>query len=241
MGAAIVILLFLTSFAHAGAAPSLAATPHQRRTLAADSGWIKLWDTAWWITLRATPAGVPLARIEYHARFADDHDPRTLAGHWDVDGEDRNGFTGRVPVTCATRPDYDRRLRVKVRVVDVNDTASDWVDMVFPATESSGDDSAPPLTAEPSTERRSESLGTVQIIANDDMTIADAKAALQRRARDKGGDAAIGFRLVETTGNRVTFAADVIRYVDVPATPTPARTGTAPDRVLAELAMPGAR
>lgn len=234
---AIAGLLFPISLAHAGAAPGLVATAHQQRTLAAGSGFLGLWETSWWLALRATRSGAALARIEYRAQFADEQDPQTRAGHWDVGVDDRDGFVGRIPVTCATQSDYDRRLRVKVRIVDTNNTASDWVDVSFPAAESSGNDSATP-SPEPNTEGRRESLGTVQIVANEDMTIAAAKAALLRSAREKGGDATTGFRVLESSADSVTFAADVVRYVDAPTIPTPARSNTAPDRVLAELTMP---
>jgi len=47
------LLVALAGTAHASG-PTLTATPHQQRTRAADAGILPLWDTSWWITLRAT-------------------------------------------------------------------------------------------------------------------------------------------------------------------------------------------
>jgi hypothetical protein len=238
-----VVLIWLAATAHAGGL-TLTAAPHQQRARASDAGIVPLWDTSWWITLRATRGDAPLARIEYTARFSDSSDPRSLAGAIEVSDADRDDVSGRIEVTCPTRPDYEKKLRVKLRVTDARGAASNWSEFTFPVR---SDEPTPaptlPMTTQPRSDRRSETLGSVEVDATDRTTIGEAKTALQRKARAKGGDAAVGLRLIGTTDDHVTFAADVIRYADVPQpAPTPAAILPAnPERVLGEIAMPAAR
>jgi hypothetical protein len=248
LGLALVILPFFATTAHAGTAPSLSATPYQLRTAAPDAGIIPLWDTSWWITVQSARGSAPLARIEYTARFRESTDPHSVAGAVDISDAQHDRVGGRLVVTCRTRSDYDRKLRVKLRVTDANGASSEWVEVDFPVHENGGDPviAAMPVSVAPKVDRRSEPLGAVEVEANDRMSIGEVKEALKRKAHDQGGEAAVNFRMVSSTAERVTFAADVIRYVDVPR-PVPASSPAAPatpensDRILGEITMPAAR
>jgi hypothetical protein len=252
---AAVVLAVLAAPAGAQEAPALTATPHQIREQASQSFIIlPLWDTTWWISVRGRRGNAPLEAVEYHARFTDGPDARTRTGSLDLDAADRDGFSGRIMVTCPTRPDYLRPLRVRLRLRDTNGEHGQWVDAVFPvhgegavtiAQEAPAD--ALPLTTQPETERRHQVVGTVQVEVGSDTTIAAVRAELRQKAREQGGDAAVGFRLVSSRGEQNTFAADVIRYVEPTPTPAPTTTpavpaGAAPaERVLGEIDMPAAR
>ena len=93
-------------------------TPQQLRTRATDAGPVPLWDTSWWVVIQATRAQAPLTRLEYTARFTDGADSRSHTGGWDLSGADVDALSGRVIVKCPVRPDYDRRVRVQLRVRD---------------------------------------------------------------------------------------------------------------------------
>ena len=229
----------------AGAGPSLSATAHQLRK-AADEPFspVRLWDTSWWVSIQATPGGAPLDSLEYHARFTSEPDVRRRSGSLSLDGEDRNGVSGRIVVTCKTRPDYTRPVQVRVRVRDAIGATSEWSDLTFPvrgehATTQTGPGDDVEVTTRAETERPHEPLGTVEVRVNSDTTIAEVRSALQRKALDRGGDAIVGFRLVSSSGDENTFAAEVIRSVDSPPQPAPEATPT--DRVLGEIVMPGVR
>jgi hypothetical protein len=86
-----------------------------------------------------------------------------------------------------------------------------------------------------------EKLGTVEAEATDDMTIGETRAQLQRKARAQGGDTALGFRLVRSADDRLTFAADVIRYNAASPAPTAGPIAAPSDRVIGEIVFPEAR
>lgn len=203
-----------------------------------------LWDTTWWITLRATRGDAPLARLEYSARFTGGTDPRSIAGGFDIGDPDRDDLNGRIVVTCPARPDYEKKLRVKLRVSDANGATSEWVEMTFPVRNDPNDPviATMPVSVAPKPAHTNEMLGSVEIEADDHWSIAQVKEALKRQAREKGGDAAVNFRMVSSSGDHVTFAADVVRSTEAPH-PTPTSTPAAapdPDGVIGEIVMPSA-
>ena len=216
--------------------PSLTVTPQQLRTRATDAGPVPLWDTSWWVVILATSAQAPLTRLEYTARFTDGADSRAHTGGWDLSGDGVDTLSGRVVVKCPVRPDYDRRVRVQLRVRDALGAASEWAIADFPVR---GEQSAPasavsagvPADSGASAER----LGAVEIEATDNMTIGETRAALQRKARDQGGDAATGFRLVRSTADHATFAADVVRHTAAPPAPVAAPVAVPSERVIGEI------
>ncbi|HVN85969.1 MAG TPA: hypothetical protein VMW17_14105 [Candidatus Binatia bacterium] len=240
----LIVLASLARVAHA-AGPTLTAVPHQQRTRAADAGIVPLWDTRWWITLRATRGDAALVRIEYSARFQESTDPRSLAGGFDVGAADRDAVSGRIVVTCPVRPDYEKKLRIKLRVSDTSGTASEWTELDFPVRNDPYDPviKAIPVSIAPQADRRSEVRGTVEVVADDRMRISEVKDALKHKAREQGGDAVVNFRTVSGSDDSVTFAADVVHYVEIApppeAAPTPLPVPS--DRVLGEIAMPAAR
>lgn len=225
--------------------PSLTVTPQQLRTRATDAGPVPLWDTSWWIAIQATRGEAPLTRIEYTARFTDSADSRPHTGGWDLSGDDADALSGRVIVKCPARPDYDHRVRVQLRVRDATGAASEWAIADFPVRgeqhETANTVPAPvPADSGPSDER----LGAVEIEATDDMTIGQTRAALQRKARDQGGDAAIGFRLVRSTTDHATFAADIVRHKaagPTPAAAVPVPAAAPSERVIGEIVFHEAR
>ncbi len=232
----IAALLFTTTAARA-AAPTLTLTPRASRTRTTGVGPLPVWDNKWWIDIQSPHAAAPLTRVEFQARFGDASGGRPLGGGWDVAAADRDGFAGRVLVTCVVPTDYDRPLRVQLRVRDAAGGISDWKEAQFPVRP---DAEALPATASSGGEPGDERLGGVLAEVDDSMTIADAKAALQRKARALSGDA-VGFRVVSSSEGRSTFAADVIRHATaLPAAATPTALPLA-ERVLGEIIMPGAR
>lgn len=223
--------------AAAGApAPSLTAVPRQLRTRATDTGPLPLWDTSWWIVIQAARAQAPLTRMEYTARFTDSADTRSHTGGWDLSGEDGDALSGRVIVKCPMRPDYDHRVRVQLRVRDALGEASEWAIADFPVRgEQRETASAVPAAVPADSGPPDKGVGAVEIEATDDMTIGEARAALQRKARDQGGDAASGFRLVRSTADHATFAADVVRHTAAPPAPAAAPVAPRSERVIGEI------
>jgi len=224
-------------------AAQLSATAHQLRVAANDPiAIVPLKDTTWWITVQARRGGggAPLEALEYHAKFTDGPDARTRTGTIELNGADREAFSGRIDVICQTRPDYLRPLRVRLRVRDLSETSSEWVDVSFPVSDSDAaplPTNPPPVTTEQETARSYETIGTVEVEVDDDTTMTDVREGLQRKAVERGGDAVVGFRLVSSAGARNIFAAEVIRYVDPAAAPTPVPTAGAFSRVLGEIRM----
>jgi len=216
--------------------PSLTVTPQQLRTRATDVGPLPLWDTSWWVVIQATRAQAPLTRLEYTARFTDGVDSRAHTGGWDLSGDDVDALSGRVIVKCPVRPDYDRPVRVQLRVRDALGAASEWASADFPVRGEQGETAsavpaAVPAVAGPSDEH----LGAVEIEATDDMTIGQTRAALQRKARDQSGDAIVNFRLVRSTADHATFAADVVRHNAAPPAPAAAAVAVPSERVIGEI------
>jgi len=227
----------------AGPPPSLTVTAQQLRTRATDAGPVPLWDTSWWVTIQAARAEAPLTRIEYTARFTDRASSRPHTGGWDLGSDAADALSGRVVIKCPARPNYDHRVRVQLRVRDALGVASEWANADFPVRGEPGETaSAVPAGvlagAGPSDER----LGVVEIEATDDMTIGQTRAALQRKARDQGGDA-VGLRLVRSTADQATFAADMVRHTA--AAPAPAAVAVpaaaASERVIGEIVFHEAR
>jgi hypothetical protein len=241
--AVLVALLLAAGRTPAEAGPTVTAIPHQSRVRANDPlSIVPLWDTTWWITLQAQPGGAPLESLEYHAKFTDGPDHRTRTGTIALTGDDGNGLNARIDVGCPTRPDYTRPLRVRLRVRDTSGISSDWAEVDFPVH---AVDSPPPLPTNPppvttegqTAERVHETIGSVEIEVSNQTTIAAVREALQRKALERGGNAVVGFRLVSSTGERNTFAAEVVRYADAPALPTPTPTVVPSDRVIGEILM----
>lgn len=236
-GIPVLLALGLVGVSVAASPPSLAVTPQQLRTRATNAGPVPLWDTSWWVAVQATRAQAPLARLEYTARFVDAPDSRPYTGGWDLNGADVDALSGRVVVKCPARPDYDHHVRVQLRVRDALGEASEWAAADFPVRgeqrEAASAAPAGVLPGAPSDER----LGAVEVEATDDMTIGQTRALLQRKARDQGGDAAEGLRLVRSSPDHATFAADVIRHkaaVPAPAiVPVPAAAPS--ERVIGEI------
>jgi hypothetical protein len=218
--------------------PSPAVTPQQLRTRATDAGPLPLWDTSWWITVQATRTEAPLTRLEYTARFTDAADSRPYTGGWDLSGADVDALSGRVVVKCPARPDYEHHVRVQLRVRDTRGEASEWAAADFPVRgEQREAASAVPAAGLPGAGPSDERLGAVEVEATDDMTIGQTRAMLLRKARDEGGDAAAGLRLVRSTTDHATFAADVVRHKV--AGPTPAAVSVSvpvpSERVIGEI------
>jgi len=242
--AALAALLFTTAAA-AAAPPTLSVTAHATRSKTSGLGPIPVYETHWWVDVRAQPGDAPLTRLEYQARFGDTAGVRPFGSSWEVADTNGSSLSGRVTVTCAAPADYDRPLRVQLRVRDAAGAESDWAEVEF-SRRADVEIAPPPAAAsgqvltEARTGLRYERLGTVEVDATDAMTVGEVKAALQRRAREQGGDAALGFRLAGNTTEQVTFAADVVRHADV--TPTmAAATPTQSDRILGEINVPASR
>jgi hypothetical protein len=233
----------LSSQIAAAAPPSLTVTPQQLRTRATDAGPVPLWDTSWWVVVQATRAQAPLTRLEYTARFTDSADRHPHTGGWDLSGGDVDALSGRVVVKCPVRPDYDHRVHVQLRVRDALGEASEWAIADFPVRSEQRETASAVPAAVPPADPSDERLGAVEVEATDDMTIGQTRAMLQRKARDEGGDVAVGLRLVRSTADHATFAADVVRHnVAVPA-PAAIHVPTAApsERVIGEIVFHDAR
>lgn len=240
------LAVVLAGLARAESGPSLSVTPQQRRVqVDAHFGVIPLWDTTWWVNVEGHSGAAPLQSLEYHARFTDGPDLRTHTGTMELGADDRNGFSGRITIVCPTRPDYLRPLRVRLRLRDTNNAQSEWVDAYFPvkgegAVTLEKPSDAVPVTTEAGTERAQETVGTVEVEVNSDTTIAEVREELQKKALAQGGNAVVGFRLVSSTGEQNTFAADVVRYIP----PTPVSTAApdapraqSPERQIGEIVL----
>jgi hypothetical protein len=222
------------------APPVIGATPRQERHVAAPQiGPIRLFDTTWWIAVSARSASsVALEQIEYRARFVDGSEPRSQSGGFAVSTTEVNG---RLLVTCPTRPDYEHRLRVQIRVRDRSGATSEWVTADFPP---SGDAVASNSAVQVSTEAQPaqyDLVAPVEVEADNGMTIGDVRAALQRKTEERGATAAVRLRLLRSDARTMVFAADLVR--DVKATPTP--LSPAPDSnaeaLLGTISMPLSR
>jgi hypothetical protein len=235
--------LLLASATFATASPTIMAAPHQTRTRVPDAVIVPLWHTTWWITLAAGKGDAPLTRLEYKARFTDGEDLRPITGAWALSGGEREGLSGRVNVACPSRLDYERPLRVELRVLDAGGGASDWVEINFPVRAGAQEPAiaAMPLSVAPKAGRRNEVIGSVEVEAGDDLSIGEVKDALKRKARDRGGDAAVNFRMASSSGGKTIFAADAVRYADSTRTVTPQPIAPPSDRVLGEITMPTGR
>jgi hypothetical protein len=235
-------LLLVAAVADAQSTPSIRASAREERRPAYPAlSPLRLWDTTRWLDVQAAAGDHGrLDAIEYRAKYDDSGDARGVSGSVPVDAEQ---IGGRITVTCASRPDYDRPLRVRLRARTAG-KQSDWIEVGFPPEPEAPPAANLPLSVEPAASaRKTEPLGTVQVTVGDETTIEKAKEALQRKALEVGGDAAVGFRLVESGDEGVTFAADAVRYI---VAPTPGNTrreevGGSSDQVLGEIAMPEQR
>jgi hypothetical protein len=229
--------LLLAAAGRAVVLPALILTPHASRTRTEGVGPLPTWEVKWWIDVQGPAAAAPLTHIDYQARFGDGSDSRPLGGGWEVAAADASGFTGRVKVTCVVPTDYDRPVRVQMRVHDAAGQVSDWAEVRFPV-DSEATDTQPDQTARvPGGGKR---LGDVVVDVDDKTTIGQAKAALQHQAAAMGGDA-VGFRLVSSSGTQSRFAADVISRppaTTVAPTPPPAASS---ERVVGEIVLPANR
>lgn len=232
-------MLTLQTRAAAAGTPSLTVKSQQLRRRAATTALVPLWDTSWWVAIAAQRGEAPLAWLEYTARFVDSTDSRPLSGRWELSPSDTEGLSGRVVVKCLTRPDYDRRVRVQLRVRDAVGNSSEWAVAEFPVRDD--EPAGVLLTAPPSTDRVYDIIGTAEVEATDGMTLRETKAKLQRQARDQGGDGAVGLRLVRSTEDRTTFAADVIRYKAAGPAPIASPVAAPSERVIGEIVFRGAR
>jgi hypothetical protein len=223
--------------------PSLRAVPHQKRVRSNDPMTIvPLWDTTWWVTIEARRGTLPLEALEYHAKFTDVSTTRVRTGEIELHGDDREGFTGRLDVACPVRPDYTRPLRLRLRLREAGGATGEWVEVRFPVRDGHAvvieeADAKPLLTTESHTERRAEPIGTVEVEVDSSATIAKVREALQKKAVAQGGDALINFRLAASDGDRTTFTAEAVRYIEAAPPPTPTPTAAPADRVLGEIRM----
>jgi len=238
-----VACLFLVSAAtaHAVGAPRLSTTARQERTRVWDSSPVPLWNTNWWIVVNATPGSSPICRLNYTARFADGIadgvEPRPVTGSWEIEGGDEPTVLGRVVVRCPTRPDYERELRVRLQAEACDGSKSAWQTAKFPvpweaAREKPADTAGPAVPT----------IETVTTEASSSATIDDVRAALDQAARARGGERAVGLRVVESRGDRVRFAADIVHAATPTAAATVVPTPKSTDAtILGEIDMPPSR
>ncbi|MBI3782401.1 MAG: hypothetical protein HY270_03260 [Deltaproteobacteria bacterium] len=220
----------------AAQAPILKAAARQMRTVAKDNiGPVPLWDTSWWIEMKASGLGPDLARVDYRTRFVDGSEARSQAGGWDVGG---SAVDGRLTVACPARADYDRRLRVDLRVRNRSGQASDWVTVDFPPSNEVQETGAVVVSSAPAVSTQQKVIGSVEVEADDRMSIGDVRAALQSKALAQGASAVVGLRLLRSSAERMVFAADLVR--DVGVTPSPPKVG-ATQSLVGEISIPALR
>jgi len=229
---AALLLAGLVTLAASGPAaagePTLSATGHATR--ARSSEWVaplRLVDTAWWVSVDGQSGGAPLAALEYQARFTDPEgqDQRATVGSLELDANDREHVSGRIDVVVPTRADYLRPFRVRLRLRDVNEGASEWVDIVFPIRTTIAPPGETPIVVAavpPGQEPERESLGQVETEVGNDASMADVRRALLVQARIRGATDIEDLRMVGTSGDRNKFAARAVRVTHKRATPTPA-------------------
>jgi hypothetical protein len=199
---------------------------------------IQLWDTTWWLVLRAQSDGAPLTRAEYRTRFLDDR-PQPKAGGVELSAAANESVGGRVAIMLPTREDYDRPLEARMRVQDAAGNYSDWKSVEFPP-EKRTRPAKPvlyPVSAQPEAGRKHRVIGSVEYEANESTSLGTVRDELGRKAKVAGGDAAVGVRMVSASGDKFVFAADVVRYLEQPV-PTATAAPLATDRRLGEIVVP---
>lgn len=222
----------------AEATPTLRLQAEQRQQPAKiNLSPIQLWDTEWWLLVEAIPDGKPLARVEYRGAFLDER-PQSHAGGVDLGQRTAEPLGGRIEIKLPTRNDYERRFRLRARVIDTGGGSSEWVIMDFPPDKSirPGDRDAYAVSAEADAGRQHRVIGTVEYEATDATPLRVVRDELGRKARAAGGDAAVGVRLIRSTADTFVFGADVIRYLEI-AKPTPT-VSLSTDRRLGEIVVP---
>lgn len=212
----------------AGAAePTLTAMAQATRARSAE--WvapIRLVDTSWWISVDGQSGGAPLAAIEYQARFTDPEgqDLRPMVGTIELGSKDRERVTGRIDVVVPTRADYLRPFRVRLRLRDVSDGLSDWVDVTFPIRATIAPVGETPVAVAGvalGREPERETLGQVETEVGNDASMDDVRRALLVQARIGGATDIEDLRLVGSSGDRNKFAAQAVRVVHTVPMPTP--------------------
>lgn len=238
LAALTVVALTSATAVAAWAAPQLHARARQLRVPAASVGFVKLWDTTWWIDVRATPNGPQVIAIDYRARFSDSGDSGVQSGTLEIVAEATAAVEGRINVICASRTDYDRSLLISLRTRDVRGGLSPWQEIALPQhaeADLPGQEEVAVQVAAPA-ERTTENLGSIEIIASEDMTMAEIRRTLQRHAREKGGDAAVDLKMLDSSEGKLRIQAQVLRYIDTPG-PTPTRPPSDSQRVIGEIRM----
>jgi len=198
---------------------------------------IQLWDTEWWLLLEATPDGSALSRLEYRTHFLDER-PQSQAGGIDFAQTAAEPLGGRVAIRLPTRDDYERHFQLRARVTDTAGESSDWVIVDFPPEKSirPSNPSVYKVSAQADASRKHSVIGTVEYEATDSTPLRVVRDEIGRQARAAGGDAAVGVRLVRSTDETFVFAADVVRYLELPK-PTPTAVTLATDRRLGEIVV----
>jgi hypothetical protein len=233
----VAIALLSLAAARVDAAPTLSATSWQEARRFENFAGIPVWEPIWWVTLKAKPDGAPLVRIEYRGGFTEG-ELRSTSGTWDVSSGDRDGFTGRVRVSCAILADYDDPVRIRFRLVDNTGATSDWAAAEFPpdstrATLEAG--AAPNAPASP------KKIGAVTYLAGDELPLATVRKELERQARLQGGTDIADIQVVPQGDGRSKVTASVMQAPPTPAAPPPQpakRIEPDEQRILAEIKLP---
>lgn len=228
--------------------PTLTATGQALR--ARSEEWVaplRLVDTTWWVTVEGRSGGAPLAEIEYQARFTDPEgqDQRAAVGTLELGSNDRERVSGRIDVVVPTRADYLRPFRVRLRLRDVSNAASEWVDVTFPirtAIAPVGETPVAAMNVPAGQEPERESLGQVEAEVGNDASMADVRRALLVQARIRGATDIENLRMVSSSGDRNKFSADAVRVVHKASQPTPAarpapETTPVREHVLGEISV----
>lgn len=221
------LAVMLCGSAAAAEEPTLKAWANAAR--ARSETWVapvRLVDTEWWITVDGEQGSEPLSVIEYQARFTDPEgqDQRAMVGTIELGAASRHRVKGRIELDVPMRTDYQRPVRVRLRLRDAGDNAGEWVDVLFPVRANiaaAGETPAAVAAVPPPPGETRESLGQVETEVNDDASMADVRRALLVQARVRGATDVENLRMVSSDGKRSRFAADAVRILRADASPTP--------------------
>lgn len=234
-----IFLVVAPGSARAAGLTRLVAVAHQERVRAGGIGFLRIWDTTWWISVSAASDAGDLCRVNYSARFVDSGETRSQAGSFELSGPPQRERSGRIMVRCPTRPDYELPVRVRLQAETCDGEKSAWTESEFPVRDE-GNAPAEPEVKEPAAQAAIAADDVVTTEAGADTSLAEVRAALDRVAHARGAAGVTGLRIVETNGERVLFAADVVRASPSPA-PAPVATKVPEDALLGEIVMPISR